>query len=415
MTKGMNPVKLIELMRRCAKLRTHRWIMGFMVVALAACGGVDGGGGSASPVAYSQGSITGFGSIIVNDIHFDESTATVLADDGSTPLQAADLKLGMSVEVDSGAIDTVAGTATATAVRLHSSLLGSVANPNTAAGTFSVVGQPVQVTSATVFDASFTGGLSGLAAGSVVEVHAVYDPVSGVYSARRIDPVASASLFRVRGLVSALTSNTFQIGSAVFVYSVPPAGLTANAMLRVQVLPNTDNLGRWVVSDAAKGERQPPDGVITGLAGVVSLFTSASNFMVDGVPVNAAGVTPVGGTVANGAWVKVEGVMTAGVLVASSLDVKMADPGHGGGSGPGGFDLQLRGKVAALDSQAKTFKVRDAKTSMVREVQVDFASASYPSGGSAANLQLDVLVEVKGQLSVDGHDVVASEIRFPLK
>jgi hypothetical protein len=390
-----------------------------LLILMVGCGGVDGGG-TGAPVAYSQGSITGFGSIVVNDIHFDESTASVLGDDGITKLQAADLKLGMSVEVDSGAIDTVAGTATANAVRLHSSLLGPVANPNATAGTFSVVGQPVQVTSATVFDAAISGGLAGVAPGALVDVHAVYDPVSGVYSARRIDAVPSASLYRVRGMVGAVTSNTFQIGTAVFVYSTPPVGLMAGAMLRVQVQPSLDPMGRWVVSDVAKGERLPLDGVHVGLVGVVSSFTSLSQrFVVDGVPVDAASVMlPAGATLANGSWVKIEGVMSAGVLMASKLEVKPADPGHGGSGngGPGGFDMQLRGVVTALDTTGKTFKILDAKTMMPREVLVDYASATYPAGGGAGNLAaLRVLVEVKGKLSADGHNVVASEIRFPLK
>ena len=378
---------------------------------MSACGGVDGGG-SGAPVGYSQGSITGFGSIIVNDIHFDESGATVLADDGSTPLQAGDLKLGMSVEVESGAIDTVAGTATATAVRLHSSLLGAVAGLNQTAGTFTLVGQVVQVTSATVFDPALTGGLAGMANGNLVEVHAVYDPVSSVYSARRIDPVTSASLYRVRGLVSTLTSNTFQIGSAVFVYTSLPAGVTEGGMARVLVRPTLDSQGRWVVSTAGLGERQPGEGAHVGLAGVVSSYTSLGRFVVDDVRVDASMVTPTGGTVAKGAWVKVEGVMSVGVLVADKVEVKVADAGHGG-PGSGGFDMQLRGKVDSLNTDTKTFKVRDAKSDTLRDVRVDYSQASFlPSGSSAANLAAGVLVEVKGALPRDGHDVVATEIRF---
>lgn len=387
---------------------------GLILLCIAACGGVESGGGSGAPLAYSQGSITGFGSIVVNDIHFDESGASILADDGSM-LQAADLKLGMSVEVESGAIDSVAGTATATAVRLHSSLLGAVANLNPSANTFSVVGQPVQVTSATVIDAAIAGGLTGLANGALVEVHAVYDPVSGVYSARRIGPVASASLFRVRGLVSALNTGThsFQIGSAVFAYSSLPAGVAAGSMARVQVLPMPDGLGRWVVSAAGQGERQPGDGAHVGLVGVVSAYTSLGSFVLDGVlRVDASAVTPAGGSVAKGAWVKVEGVMTGGVLVADRVDVKLADIGFGG-PGSGGFGMQLRGMVAELDTAAKTFKLRDAKTAMLREVRMDYSQASFlPSGTSAAKLADGVLVDVKGSLSFDGHDVVASEVRF---
>jgi hypothetical protein len=248
-----------------------------------------------------------------------------------------------------------------------------------------------------------------MANGDLVEVHAVYDPVSGVFSARRIDPVASASLYRVRGLVSALntTANTFQIGNEVFVYASLPAGVTEGGMARVLVRPTPDSLGRWVVSAAGQGERRPSDGAHVGLAGVVSSYTSLSNFVVDDVRVNASGVTPSAGVVAKGVWVKVEGLMSSGVLMADRVEVKVRD-----GSGSG-IDLQLRGKVTELRTDTQTFKVRDSMTGTVRDVRVDYSQASYvPSGYSAANLAAGASVEVKGRLSRDGHDVVASEIRF---
>lgn len=390
-----------------------------LLALVTACGGVEGGGTGAQQ-GYSQGSITGFGSIIVNDIHFDESAATVVGEDGVTPLKPTDLKLGMSVEVQSGGIDTATASAIATAVQLRSHLLGAVVNPNATAGTFTVVGQPVQVTSATVFDTAITGGLAGVAAGSLVEVHAVYDPVTGLYSARRIEPVASANLYRVRGMVSQLTSNTFQIGSAVFVYNVLPAGLTLTegVLARVQVLPTPDAQGRWVVSGLAKGERQPTEGARADVGGVVTAYTSLSQFSVDGVPVNASGavVSPAGATLAQGSWVKVEGVMSVGVLVATEVEVKSADKGRGGDDNDSGDDdhysMELKGRVASIDTVAQTFRIRDSKTGALREPMVSYAKATYPEGGSAALLVNDAKVEVKGKLSADGHLLVAPAIKF---
>jgi hypothetical protein len=63
---------------------------------LAACGG--GGVGTGGTGSFASGPITGFGSIIVNDVHYDESQARVEADDGSTR-NPDDLRLGMVVEV----------------------------------------------------------------------------------------------------------------------------------------------------------------------------------------------------------------------------------------------------------------------------------------------------------------------------
>ena len=73
------------------------------VLALHACGGGVEGQGTGS-VSYSEGPIGGFGSVIVNGVHFDDSQARIVDADGHT-LQSGDLKLGMTVQIDAGAID----------------------------------------------------------------------------------------------------------------------------------------------------------------------------------------------------------------------------------------------------------------------------------------------------------------------
>ena len=51
---------------------------------IAACGGGGGGLTADSATAYAAGPITGFGSIIVNGIRFDDSSASVLDDDDNS-------------------------------------------------------------------------------------------------------------------------------------------------------------------------------------------------------------------------------------------------------------------------------------------------------------------------------------------
>ena len=91
---------------------------------VAGCGGGVGEGGTGN--GYTQGTISGFGSIFVNDVRFDDSSAAVQDADGN-PRTRDDLKLGMTVEVESGAIDAASATATAAKVRFGSELLGPVA------------------------------------------------------------------------------------------------------------------------------------------------------------------------------------------------------------------------------------------------------------------------------------------------
>jgi hypothetical protein len=48
-----------------------------LAVWLGGCGGGVGSGGTGSPMGYAEGSVTGFGSVIVDGTAFDDSRATV--------------------------------------------------------------------------------------------------------------------------------------------------------------------------------------------------------------------------------------------------------------------------------------------------------------------------------------------------
>ena len=78
-----------------------------LLMALAAAcgggGGVDTGGTGATVSSYSVGRISGFGSIVVNGVHFDESGASIVDDDGA-PHRRDELQLGMTVNVDAGGL-----------------------------------------------------------------------------------------------------------------------------------------------------------------------------------------------------------------------------------------------------------------------------------------------------------------------
>ena len=75
------------------------------VLALAGCGGggelagVDSGGTG----SFAVGTISGFGSLVVNDIRYDDRAATV-QDAYGTVRTRAELRLGMVVEVEGSAL-----------------------------------------------------------------------------------------------------------------------------------------------------------------------------------------------------------------------------------------------------------------------------------------------------------------------
>src|SRR5215468_3895816 len=118
--------------RRCVSRRqimnTAIRNVGAALVALllaVACGG--GGGGNMPPPnqAFTQGTIMGFGSVIVNGVRFDDSAAQVTDDDGQAH-DKGDLKLGMNVEIDSSGIDRSSNTAVASHIRFGAAIVGPV-------------------------------------------------------------------------------------------------------------------------------------------------------------------------------------------------------------------------------------------------------------------------------------------------
>jgi hypothetical protein len=379
-------------------------LLGLAALALHACGGGVEGQGTGS-FSYSQGPISGLGSIIVNGIRFDDSQAAVRDDDGNT-LSSADLKLGMTVQIDAGAIDTVNATAVATAIHVDSDLIGWVSANDVAGGTLTVLGQPVRVTSSTVFDDRFAGGQAAVPVGSVVEVFALYDPVSGVYAARRIEPESAPADFKIRGAVSALdkVAKTFRLGPVVCLYTTAPADLADGKIVRAKmdVTPNDDR--QWLVTDLVSGTRLPPDGSEAEIESVISAYTSNADFTVSGVKVDAsaARIEPTGSTLAAGLRVEVEGTMRGGVLVATKVEVK----GRGDGSDDdgGGGEVEVSGKITRLDTATQTF--------VVREQTIHYATAEFDDGKTEADLAVDKKVEVKGRLSPDGTEVIAERVGF---
>ena len=223
-------------------------------VLLTGCGG--GGSGSTSGPAkssFTAGRITGFGSVIVNDIRFDVSGSSVTNDEDEVQ-SVGDLKLGMMAEIEGGEI-TVNSTGShgdATAIHFRSAIIGPVGAVNTVAKSLIVLGQPVDVTATTVFDERLPNGLGSIAMGDVVEVFGMLDTNTGHYTATRIEPKPNAPFFKLRGVVSSLdtTALAFKIGgetisNANLTPDKIPADLV-NGLLVYVKLETTQVAGAWV-------------------------------------------------------------------------------------------------------------------------------------------------------------------------
>ena len=78
--------------------RVAAWGCAMLMAFVAACGGADSGGTGATPPTYTSGPITGFGSVIVGDVHYDDRSANITDADGAARTRD-DLKLGMTTEI----------------------------------------------------------------------------------------------------------------------------------------------------------------------------------------------------------------------------------------------------------------------------------------------------------------------------
>lgn len=362
---------------------------------ISSCGGGVGTGGTGS---FAAGPITGFGSIVVDGVHFDETRARVEDEDGAAR-DRNDLRLGTVVEVESGEISNAA--AEASRVRIVSELVGVV--DATSGGALVVNGQSVRVNAGTVFDAAFSGGLAGVGVGRVVEVYGFVVGSSGDLLATRVQPSDGATVFKFRGVIAALDTmaRTFRIGGQGFSYPAQLAGvaeLRNGAFVRVLVALARDAQGRWPVIGVDSGVPKAGEHAEVRARGVITSFASNAAFQVGGWSVDAASARIDDGPLAAGQRVEIEGRMRSGVLVASR--VKVEDEAGDG-------EFELGGRIATIDDMAQTFLL-DGRRERVSYARSDIMFEN----GTVASLTVSSKVKVFGRLSADGTQVEATRIRI---
>ena len=379
-----------------------RCLLAGLLLALAACGGGVETGGTGTG-AYVQGPIGGFGSIIVAGVRFDDSSAAIQDPDGEVR-RREDFRLGMLVEVESGPItDDGSGgrVATATRVRLASELLGPVAVVELANARLVVLGQPVRLTPATVVD-GVAGGAAALQVGDVVEVFGFFAPADGYVATRVARRSPAPASYRVRGLVRDLdtVAKTLRIGLQGFDLAATgvPAGLVNGQFVRLS-LQTAQLGGRWPVSAITVETPSAGDRDEAEVEGLISAFTSATQFSVNGVRVDASGASFVDGSAGlrEGVRVKVRGRSKGGVLLAASVDIRSDDDAFSEG-------VDLRDAIGSVDAAAQTFTLRG--------ITVFYGNAPRFDGGTAADLASGRRVRVRGNVSADRTRVIATRIEF---
>jgi hypothetical protein len=387
-------------------LRTAAAAVVLAALLAAGCGGGVGSGGTGS---FASGPITGFGSVIVNNVRFDDGAAAVEDGDGERRSNS-DLRLGMTVEIDSSAFmtDATGVSASASRIRFDSELRGPVASVDVAGNAFSLLGQRVTVDSTTVF-AEAPGALVSMAPGALVEVFAVFDPAAARYRAKRVAMAAAGATAQLRGPVAQLdvATQTLRLGSgsgsATYSYAGAtgvPATLAVGQFVRLRVATSVLPSGRWQVLSFGTALQPLVDADGASLKGLITAFTSATSFSVNGRPVDATNASFPDGRagLALGVRVETEGSLRNGTLRATKVSIESdaQESEH---------DFELHGAVESVNAAAKTFGLRGQTVSTAR------SDLRYENG-NATNLVVGRRVEVKGRLSSDGLRIEATKISF---
>jgi Domain of unknown function (DUF5666) len=392
-----------QLMRQITSFLTGACV----AAILAGCGG-GGSSGNGGTTSFASGPIQGLGSVIVNGVRFDDSSARVSSDDDDSNevRRSSELKVGMVVTIQGGSItsDDSGRRAKAGEIRFGSELVGPATalavNADGLTGTFKVLGQTVTVDKTTAFDDSLSGGFVGLQDGTVVEVHGLFDAAKTVYTATRVEAKSNANEFKVRGAVSSLNTaaSTFKIGDKTINYATitPAPSLTDGQIVRVKVQKTANANGELVAIRIKDGTRKVEDHDEAEIKGsVTTLATDGKSFSVGGIQVDATNVSNLP-KLAEGNFVEVEGRLTNGVLIAAKVELE-----DRGGDGSGEFEFHRR----ITQAGDHTFDL--GTTTIVWDAQTAFLN-----GTTSTALVQGTCIEVKAVTRSGSTSLFATRIKL---
>lgn len=376
-------------------LRSARSLIALLVALLlvSACGGGGailaevGTGGTGS----AFGIVTGFGSLIVDGVHRNDSNASYSseAEQGvAVAMPMTGVMLGQNAEFayDAGGditsammspeiVGTVSAASPSSVTVLGTSI---IANSNPALG-------PVT---------SFVGyvSLASVQIGDRVEVHGLLktDSQGKPYlQATLIMQKPAANGVRLTGVVSQYNAGagSFLIGTQTVMASsaaISPAGVALASGQLVTVWSNSAPVGNTVTAANIRIKLPAQASGNVSLSGPIANYVSNSSFKIRNVAVDAssAAITPSNASLGNDQYVVVAGSYDAAAnkIKASSVTVFTA-------AAP--TSVEVHGMVANFVS---------VSSFTLRGVVIDASAASF-TGGTAAQLANGVFLEVHGTVA----------------
>jgi hypothetical protein len=353
---------------------------------------------SAGVPVLSIGSISGFGSVIVNGIRFDDTKA-VVSREASTSTSTS-LRLGMTVQV-MGSVAPDGLTGIAETIKVFSEVKGLVTAIDLPANTIVLLGTTIRLSASTVVDGVMQ--LSAIKVGDKIEAFGLRNIATGELSATRLEiepsstTVSGPLAVSIKGAVTNLNTGnkTFKINNQLVDYTNAAVMGTLANTVSVQVQGTiSSNVATLNASKVEADTLSAPMGVRLEVQGSVSSFVSASDFKLNGVAVNASAVTLSALQLArlvNGAVCEAAGLVENAILKATKLECESIGQTA---------SFEVKGAISAFVSVAN-FTVRG---------QVIDASTATFDGGTAANLAVGKIVEIKGPV-VNGI-LKASKVSF---
>lgn len=380
-------------------INTWRWLLVLLTgLLLAACneGMTVSGGVGTGGTGITTGTVTGFGSLVIEGDSYNSATAEYLEgndEDEAAPVSALSVALGQQVQM------LIDGQGNPTTVLVEPTLIGEASNVSDSG--MNVNGVTVRFnTNPSAGPRTYYAGLSGpnaVEAGMKVEVHGLYGvDGSGPYvQATRVAQLPAAStVTRITGMVANLNpgAGTFQLGSTTILYnastSLMPEGITlANGQLVNVWSPDATSSDQLTAAVIRARSLQG----ISGQAVVSGLVTALGNsqFSVSGIDVDAGAqsLSVVMQSLKQGDYVVVSGKTDAGtgMLIAENIRTTASLS----------TEVELKGTVTDYVNSANF---------LVRGVAVDATSATI-DGGTLAN---GAYVEVHGH--IQGNVVLASSV-----
>jgi len=447
-------------------LDIKRWMLVGFLLVLTSCSGTGmdsgGSGGTGSPVV-SSGAVTGFGSIIVNGTEFnilDDTTITLNGQPGSE----ADLRLGQVVTVR-GILEPAGTVGSAETITVASNVEGPIDSIELDDDRLIVLGQLVLIDEATQFGDT---PVDDLMVGNIVVVSGFAD-AEGALRATRIEKTRDAFTdgieIEATGIISNLVvgNQTFNMNGLIVEYSNAqvinvPGNQLADGQL-VQVSSSQNVMGLVLFADSVAG--QPiglpgNPGDLAELQGIITRVIPPNSFEVNGqlvrftpdtvfergsatdvainVPVEIEGVFNDDGSIQAeevefSAGEEIRGVITAvisdtifeveGQVVQITPDTTIraeaADDFQPGRHVEVSGFFNMNNVLVATEIQ---FFVEGTVTAVTPDnmFEVDGQSVRLTSGtvfdgGTAADIKVNVPVDVEGFYATDGV-FVATEVDF---